>query len=86
MFFIPILPLDKLIIIAVVIVIVPYVYLLLCYKPITDKLQRKEVIPHCIITHILRLKVIWPIFKQLWAFFNSFLTDFFRLKVIWHIA
>ena len=55
---ITIVPLNHLIIIVNMIAIIPYVYLLLCYKPIRDKLQGKEVIPHCLI-HILCVLKRW---------------------------
>ena len=51
-------PLDKLIIIAIVIVSVPYIYLFLCYKPIRDRLQQPWIHAHCLIAHFLCFKVI----------------------------
>ena len=74
-FFLPIVPPNHLIIIVNIIVIITHVYLLLCYKPKKDKMQRKEVIHHCIITHILHLKVIRQIFQKSWVFFNLFSFD-----------
>ena len=62
-FFIPIVPLKKFIIILmitiiIIIVILPHIYPLPCNKPIRDKLQRRRVIPHRLITYFLCLKMI----------------------------
>ena len=52
-FFITIVPINKFIAVIVIIVIMSYFYLLLCYKPIRDKLQRRRIIFYCFLTHFL---------------------------------
>ena len=74
-----------------IIVIIPYISLLLCYKPIRDKLKREEVISHCLITDFLRLILIGDILQLPWIHFNSLNTYFLyfktvgdTVKCIWH--
>ena len=76
-----IVPLNNLIIVNII-VIIPYIYLLLCYKPIRDKLQRKGVIPHCLITHFLCFKVIRDIFQLPWVNFSDLVADLLSFKMV----
>ena len=55
---------------------------LFCYKPVRDKLQRGLVIFYCLITLLLRFKVIWYISQGFWFILNSFFTYPFGFKMI----
>ena len=80
--FIPIVPLNHLIIIVNMIVIIPSAHLLLCYKPIGNILRRGEVIPHCLIANFLCFKVIRDISQLPWIYFNSLVVHLFCLKTV----
>ena len=72
--------LDKPIIIAILIFIMPYIYLLLCYKPIREKLQRIRVPPHHIVTQFVCFKVIRGMFQLPWACFNGLVAYLLSFK------
>ena len=78
---ITIVPLSNLIIVNIIVIIL-YIYLFLCYKPITDKLQRKGVIPHCLITYFLCFKVIRDIFQLPWVDFNGLFAHLLSFKIV----
>ena len=62
------------------IVIVPYIYLFLCHKPIRDKPQGRRVIFYSLITHFLCFKVIRDIVQLPWVYFKGLDTQFLCLK------
>ena len=51
-------------------------------KPIKDKYYGIIVYAHCLVTHLLCLKMIWDNFQVAWIIFNGFFTYLLRLKVI----
>ena len=83
-FSITIVALSKLIIIAVIIVIMPYFQLLLHHKVIRNILQRRRVITYCLITDLLGFKSVWDIFQQSWVFLNNPFTHLLGLEIVWY--
>ena len=82
-FFIYFIPLKKIIfIITIFTVIIPHLYPLFCYKSIGNILQVRKVISHCLITYLLRFKVVWNKFYVVWIIFNGTITHFFCIKII----
>ena len=75
---------NKYIIIAMLIVIIPYVYMLLGKKPIRNKLQRIWVLLYHIITHFLCFKVIRYIFHLSRFDINDIITYFLCFKMVRH--
>ena len=83
-FFVPIIPLNKFMIITILIVITSYFYLFFGNKPIRDIFQIEKASPHCIVTHILHLKVIRDIFQQPYGYFKGPDTHFLCFKLVRH--
>ena len=86
---IAIVPLNKLIIIEMVIII-PWPYPLLCHKPIKETHQGERVSPHRIIIHLPGLKVIRNILQWLWIFLDCLAAHLLgpkairnRLQLLW---
>ena len=79
-FLITIIQLNKPIIIAIMIVIMPYFYLLLCHKPISDVSQILWFSAYCLVTHLLQ--VIRDMLHSPWEHFNRFVTHLMCLKMI----
>ena len=76
-------PFNNLIVVIIVIVIMPYFYMLLCYKPITDKLQRRRIVFYCFFTHFLCFKGIRDIIiKCIWHGMHELVTHFLHPKMI----
>ena len=75
---------NKYIIIAILIVIIPYVNLLLDKKPIRNKLQRIWVLLYHIITHFLCFKVIRYIFHLSRFDIHGIITHFLCFKMVRH--
>ena len=64
-------------------IIIPWPYLLLCNKPIMDKLQREGNFPHCLITLPLSLQAVRDIFQVCpWIFLNCSNTHLLGHKII----
>ena len=81
-FFITFIPLNNLIIITIIIVITSQPYLFLCNKPISDTYQGEDVIPYCLITHLLTLRVIRDIAQLPWVYLNCFFTHLLSFKTV----
>ena len=81
--FIPVVPTNDLIIIVIIkIIIIPYFYSLLCYKPIRDKLQREKVFLKCFSALFLCFKVIRDIHQARWVFLRCFIAHFLCFKAV----
>ena len=68
--------------IIIIIVIMPHIYPLPCNKPIRNKLQRRRVIPHRLITHFLCFKVVRRHPSNCMDIFQSLFTHFLCFKMI----
>ena len=68
LFLITIVPFNKFIIIAILIVIMPYFYLLMCHKPIRDILQGRRFLLDSIVAHLLCLNVIRDVIQLPWVY------------------
>ena len=84
-FLMTIMPLNKFVIIAIVIVIITWFCLLFCNKPIGYIFQQPWPFLHCLITHILCFKGIRDIFQLPWVYFNFLNTLFLSFKMVRNI-
>ena len=56
------------------------ILLLVCHKPVRDKLQRERVFPHCNITHLPGFKIIKDIIQGAWFRGRCLVAYHFALK------
>ena len=84
-FLIALVPLDKFIVIAIINIIMPYFYLLLCHKRIRDMPQIPWSSAHCPNAHLLSLKAIGNKKKCCRPDTHCLLTHFLRNEVIRNI-
>ena len=71
---------DPIITIIITIIIMPHIYPLPRNKPIENILQRGRSIFHCVITHFMRLKMLWDM--QVWIYGHCLVAHFLGFKVI----
>ena len=80
-FLVTLLPFSNLITAITVIVIMPYFYLLMCYKPIRDIFQLPWAYFNNLVAHHLSFKTVRDSVQLPWVFFNSFFTHFLCLQI-----
>ena len=82
-FLIAFVPLNKLIIIPIIVIIPKEFYLLLCHKPIRNKLQRKALFHHCFITHFSGLIAVRDICQKVWFYEHCSIIHLLLPEVVW---
>ena len=81
-FLVTLVPFSNLIIAITIIVIMPYFYLLMCYKPIRNIFQLPWAYLNDLVSHLLSFKTVRDSVQLPWVFFNSFFTHFLCLKIV----